>query len=283
MICTEGVINIKIARVFPRKTKASPDDGLAFFAPPPHELPDIDEVHISVAFTYDMPKATVLAESWLKTGLTVHLGGPAFNSPGSDFVPGMYLKQGYVITSRGCNNRCWFCSVPAREGYQLRELPITEGWNILDDNLLACSEKHIRAVFDMLSRQPEKPIFTGGLEAKLLKPWHVDLLREVKAKRMYFAYDTADDYEPLLAAGKLLQAGGITRQSHRARCYVLIGYQGDSFEAAERRLFDTWAAGFAPYAMLYKNEDGQIDPEWRQFQRMWVRPQIMFSRLKELG
>ena len=112
---------------------------------------------------------------------------------------------------------------------------------------------------------------------------HVDLLRQVKAKRMYFAYDTADDYEPLLAAGKLLQAGGITRQSHRARCYVLIGYQGDGFEAAEKRLLDTWAAGFAPYAMLYKNEDGQTDPEWRQFQRMWVRPQIMFSRLKELG
>jgi len=64
---------------------------------------------------------------------------------------------------------------------------------------------------------------------------------------------------------------------------VLIGYQGDSFEAAEKRLLDTWTAGFAPYAMLYKNKDGQTDPEWRQFQRMWVRPQILFSRLKEIG
>ena len=36
-----------------------------------------------------------------------------------------------------------------REG-NLRELPITSGHIVLDDNLLACSEKHIRSVFDML-------------------------------------------------------------------------------------------------------------------------------------
>jgi hypothetical protein len=69
----------------------------------------------------------------------------------------MYLKHGYVITSRGCNNACWFCKVPTREG-GLRELPITAGHNILDDNFLGCSEKHIRAVFEMLKTQPKKPI-----------------------------------------------------------------------------------------------------------------------------
>lgn len=272
-----------IARVFPRKTKASPDDGLAFFGAPPRRLSeDIDEVHISVTFSYDLPKAEQLAEKWSKTGLPVKFGGPAFNAPGSDFVPGRYLKKGYVVTSRGCPNRCWFCSVPKREGNQLRELPITEGHNILDDNLLACSEEHIRAVFDMLKRQPEKPVFTGGLEARLLKPWHVDLLREVRAARMYFAYDTPGDYEPLVEDGKLLRDGGITKASHRAACYVLIGYAGDTMGKAEKRLRDTWAAGFVPYAMLYRGEGGETDPEWRKFQRLWVRPQILFSRLKEM-
>jgi hypothetical protein len=164
------------------------------------------------------------------------MGGAAFNEPGGEFIPGRYLKQGYVITSRGCPNRCPHCSVPQREGYTLRELPVKDGFNILDDNLLACSEKHIREVFDMLKRQSETPVFTGGLEAKLLKSWHVDLLREVKPKRMYFAYDTPDDYEPLLQAGKLLRDGGITKSSQSARCYVLIGYDGDTMEKAEKRL-----------------------------------------------
>ena len=51
---------------------------------------------------------------------------------------------------------------------------------------------------------------------------------------MYFAYDTPDDYEPLVEAGRLLQAGGFERKSHKACCYVLIGYWGDTMEAAEK-------------------------------------------------
>ena len=159
-----------IVRVFPRRTSATPDDPLAFSGPPPKGgVGEVDEIHISVAFTYDMEKAERLAEQWSSTGLLVRLGGPAFNTPGGEFVPGRYLKYGYVITSRGCPNRCWFCTVPQREGGVLRELPITEGWNVLDDNLLACSERHIRAVFAMLARQSEHPSFTGGLEARLLR------------------------------------------------------------------------------------------------------------------
>ena len=273
---------MNIARVFPRRTKATPDDPLAFCGPPPKtDLPDIDEVHVSVAFTYDLQKAEILAEQWQKLGVPVLMGGPAFNKPGGDFVPGKYIKKGYVITSRGCPNRCWFCEVPKREGGVLRELPITDGYNILDDNLLACSEGHIREVFAMLNRQTERPIFSGGLEARLLKAWHVDLLRAAKTSRMYFAYDTADDFDPLVYAGRLLRDGGITRASHRACCYVLIGYRGDTMEAAEKRLRDTWRAGFFPYAMLYRDKAGEVNEEWKKFQRLWVRPQIVMSQLKQ--
>ena len=34
--------------------------------------------------------------------------------------------------SHGCHNHCWFCSVPKLEG-SLRELPISDGWILLDD------------------------------------------------------------------------------------------------------------------------------------------------------
>ena len=66
---------MKIARVFPRRTKATPDDPLAFTGPPPRGgLPDIEEVHVSVTFTYDMEKACQLAEQWMKLGVPVHMG-----------------------------------------------------------------------------------------------------------------------------------------------------------------------------------------------------------------
>ena len=44
-----------IVRVFPRRTSATPDDPLAFSGPPPKGgVGEVDEIHISVAFTYDM-------------------------------------------------------------------------------------------------------------------------------------------------------------------------------------------------------------------------------------
>lgn len=274
---------MRIARVFPRRTSMTPDDGLAFVGCPPPLLvmPEIDEVHISVAFTLDLPRAEELETWWRAAGVPVKVGGPAFNRPGEAFVPGLYVKKGAVITSRGCPNHCWFCAVPKREG-DLRELPIQSGWNVLDDNLLACSDAHVEAVFQMLSRQPRRAEFTGGLEAKILKPWHARRLREIKANRMYFAYDTPDDYEPLVQAGRLLRREGHSFASHSMCCYVLIGYKGDTFEAADKRLADTIRAGFMPYAMLYRDEKGERDPQWMRFQREWLRPQIVAVKAAEI-
>lgn len=112
--------------------------------------------------------------------------------------------------------------------------------------------------------------------------WHCDLLREVNAERMYFAYDTADDYEPLVQAGKMLREAGITN-NHTTYCYNLIGYKGDTFEKAEKRLIDTIKAGFMPFTMFYKDEQGHEDKEWRKFQREWCRPAIVGSKMREIG
>ncbi len=209
--------------------------------------------------------------------MPVKVGGPATNQREEDFEPGMYLKKGYVLISRGCNNHCWFCFVWRRNG-KLRELPIKDGWIVQDDNLLSCSDQHIKSVFEMLKRQPENPKFTGGLEAKLLKPWHVDLLRKAKSTEIFFANDTPDDYEPLIEAGKLLNSVGFTLRSRKCFCYVLIGYPGDTFDKAEKRLTDTLKAGFIPFAMLYRNAHGDLLEEWKPFQRIWARPAIIVSR-----
>jgi hypothetical protein len=277
---------MKIARVFPRKTKASPIDELCFFdVPPMLYLPEIDEVHVSVTFTFDIAKAEGLAYQWGQVGVPVKIGGPAYDDPGGEFIPGMYLKKGFTVTSRGCPNHCWFCDVWKRSG-PARELPIKDGWIIQDDNLLACSENHIKSVFEMLGRQKERPIFSGGLEAKLLKPWHVNLLAQSKPQEMFFAYDTPDDYEPLVEAGKLIKDAGFTLRSRVPRAYVLMGYQKDTQEAAEKRCVDTLKAGFMPFGMLHMGKDGKhTQPNWAKgwdnIQRRWTRQAIIYSRYKE--
>jgi hypothetical protein len=269
----------KIIRVFPRRTKATPTDEYAFIGHVPMFYPDADEVRVSVTFTWDLAYGHELADEWAQiTGLPTSIGGPATGKMSRGFTPGLYLKTGNTITSRGCPNRCWFCSVWKRDG-NTRELPIWDGWNVIDDNLLACSEGHIRKVFAMLKEQPRRAEFTGGLEASRLKSWHVDLLADLKPNRMYFAYDTSDDLEPLHDAGVMLEEAGLT-SSHRAACYVLIGYPGDTTDKAEQRLQETIACGFFPFAMLWRDHDGKRPQEWIPFQRQWTRPQIIAANMR---
>lgn len=276
-----------IARVFPRITKATPRDPLAFFDEPDlfvREWP-IDEVHVSVTFTYDKPRAERLAKAWERIA-PVKVGGVAYGDRGDEFVPGRYIKPGYTFTSRGCPRRCWFCSVHRRDPV-VRLLPITPGWNILDDNLLACPEAHVRAVFAMLAAQGRRVEFTGGLEARSLQDYQVELLASLKPRpNCFWAYDPGDAFETLENAARRLIDAGFTSRSHRLRCYVLIGYRMpsgrvDTFDAAEKRLNDMLRIGFTPHAMLWRPETpGEPGPsdEWHAFQRQWARPAIIHAK-----
>lgn len=270
----------KILRIFPRKTSSTPDDDNVRIGIMPNLFDQVDEVHISVTFTWDIHLAEKLFNQWKYVTVT-KIGGPAFNDVGNEFIPGMYLKNGITITSRGCPNKCWFCSVWKRDG-TIRELEIKDGWIVQDDNLLACSDQHIKSVFLMLQKQTKPIEFTGGIEAKLLKEWHVDLLTTIRLKQLFCAYDTPDDYEPLIIAGKMLNEANITAENRKARCYVLIGYPGDNMENAEKRLIDTIKAGFFPFAMLWRNEKGEYKREWRQFQREWSNNIILGSKMKHI-
>lgn len=271
---------MRIIRVFPRKTNATPTDELAVVNRAPYLFEQADEIHISVTWTWDMNRAEWLEKQWRHVA-PVKIGGPATAQRRGDFSPGMYLRPGYVITSRGCPNRCWFCDVWKR-WERLEELPIMDGWNVLDDNLLACSEGHIRAVFAMLAQQKGQRIeFTGGLEAARMKPWISEELRRLKPKQLFFAYDTPGDLEPLREAARMLLEAGFTTASHTLRCYVLCGWgkdgprKEDTFAKAEKRMRQTIDAGFVPMAMLYRDKTGKRDIEWMRFQKRWARPALI--------
>jgi hypothetical protein len=129
----------------------------------------------------------------------------------------------------------------------------------------------------MLREQREPVEFSGGWEAKRLQPWHVDLLTTIRLHQVWFAYDEDADLEPLVSAGKMLRAAGLSltktgNVSHRVRCYCLVGWPKDSLDAADKRLRTAYANGFLPMAMLFRNEKGETDHTWRRFQKWWARP-----------
>lgn len=268
----------KIARVFPTKTSMTPTDSLAFFGPPTLEAmaAEPDEVHISVTFSWDLEKADELYYQWEMLGVPVEVGGPAFGDRMSEtFTPGMYLKEGMTITSRGCPKDCWFCDVGKCARGRVLELPVQDGWNVLDDNILATSDTHFAKVISMLKRQKRRPVFSGGLEPEYMTPWKAEQLMSVKPQTMYTAYDTMDDYGHLREMANMLHDAGLNWKSHQVKCYMLCGYQEDSMDAAEKRAKQIMELGFLPFAMLYRDETGRRDPEWRKFQREWANAVIV--------
>ena len=278
----------RLIRVFPRRNRATPDDELARFGPP-DLFDEADEVHVSVTFTADKAVAERLAEQWRHVAPT-KIGGVAYGDASLEFIPGRYVKPGYTITSRGCPRRCWFCGV-WKKWPTVNELPIYDGWNVLDDNLLAAPVEHVHGVFAMLRRQRRadwpgwdgRIEFTGGLEALSLQDYQVDLLASLTPRpNMFFAYDPGDEFETLESAARRLLAAGFTRESHRMRVYVLIGYPKDTLAEADRRMRQMMQIGFTPFAMLWlpetpSQEKYRPPDEWRRFRREWARPAIIHA------
>lgn len=266
-------------RVFPRRTSWTPQDEFSFVGDPGLFRPPEQPVFISVTFTWDIPEAERLFRAWSVYYSDVRMGGPAFDDPGGDFRSGVFLKQGITITSRGCSKVCEWCLVPKREGW-IRELPIKNGWDVADNNLLACSRDHIEAVCDMLKRQPEPIKFSGGLDAEMLQPWHVDLLKSLRLKFAWFACDYPGAVRNIERAADLM--ADFSRE--KKRCYVLIGFNGESAAKAEKRLETVYNLGYLPMAMLYRAPDisKKVWPrEWRQLQKTWSRPAAYKAKMKE--
>ncbi len=107
-------------------------------------------------------------------------------------------------------------------------------------------------------------------------------MREIKPERIYFAYDTQNDYEPLRDAAKLLSEHGLLKM-RGVSVYCLCGYPSDTMEKAEARFWQVLRLGMCPYAMLWRDKTGKVKRDWSKFQRSWVLPQIIYTRVKKAG
>jgi len=267
-----------IIRVFPGRTAWTPTDEHAFIGEPGLFRPGnrSTPIRISVTFTWDKPEAERLRLSWGHYYDDVQIGGPAYGDPGAEFEPGLFMREGVTITSRGCPKRCGWCYVPKREG-GLREYEIKPGWCVQDNNLLACSEGHIRAVFDMLREQPHAAVFNGGLDKHYIKPWHRDLFDSIRVGELWWACDQLKD---IVALEKVIDLCAGMPQA-KMRCYTMIGYDGETLLEAERRLETVYAMGFLPFCQLYRDDvkmPAHYPREWRALARKWSRPAAYRSK-----
>jgi hypothetical protein len=255
-------------RVFPRRTKWTPDDELAFVGDPPLFRPQGRTVYISVTFTWDISEASRLYCAWNQFYPDVFVGGPAWANHPGEFDPGKFLKEGVTITSRGCPWKCPWCFVPKREG-EIKELEIKDGWIVQDNNLLACSKEHQEKVFKMLLRQRDRIEFAGGLDGHFLSTWHIDWFKKLRVRQFWFACDHSDSFKRLEKISDLMA----DFPERKKRCYVMIGYDGESIRDAETRLEKVYSMGFLPFSQLYQGEKWiEYPKEWKKLNRKWSRP-----------
>jgi len=254
----------------------TPAGPLAFVGDPPFApfRPPADEVHVSVAFTWDVEEGERLAEAWGQFYPVVKLGGPAFGSPTDEFVSGRYIQSGVTFTTRGCNNTCPWCLVWSREGRLTELVPIVPGHNVEDNNLLQASRGHLDRVFDMLRCQPQQITFAGGLDVNLIDDGVVERLKELRIRRLFVSADTLDSLGPLRAA--LEKLAFLSYET--VRVYVLVGYGGETVDEARARLEAVWGMGRMPFAQYYRPPGTmkRAPPkEWTRLVKAWSRPAIM--------
>lgn len=249
----------------------TPRDGLVFIGDPPLWRPDASEVHISVTFTWDIEEGYRLYNAWRQYYSSVKIGGPAIENHVTDFIPGLYLRHDVTITSRGCTRKCPWCLVPDREG-DIKLLKIRPGYIIQDNNILATPRFHQEKVYSMLSVQSRSAKFSGGIDAHLVDDWVVEQFRQLRINEIFLAADTKGSLKVLARAVEKLAFLG----RNKLRCFVMIGYDGETTVEAEERLREVWNIGCLPFSQLFQPPDQYIkySKEWRDLNRNWSRPAI---------
>lgn len=236
---------MRILRVFPQRTSFTPKDedvrigrGVQMF-----DIDKYDEVHISCTFSYDLDRAYQMLEDYKMFDQPVKLGGAYFGSRGA-FIPGRYVAKGITITSRGCNNSCWFCAVPKKEG-MIQCINIEDGHIIQDNNILQCPEKHLDAVFQMLKDQKRNIFFKGGLQPSLITQDVVDRLKSVPIGEVWLSLDKKSDIPHFQKAARLLH----WIPENKRRVYILTDQKhpwGERYHVALKAGFTPFVATFVP-------------------------------------
>ncbi len=122
-------------------------------------------------------------------------------------------------------------------------------------------------------------MFRGGIEARKVDDWFVNLLASVKVQCLFLALDRPGDDEPVRIAVSKLAAVGLSKR--QICCYVLVGFRDDTPAKALRRLEYVKSIGAMPFAMYFRDKDdkGQTPPpEWQKVVRPYCRPTAIFSK-----
>jgi hypothetical protein len=185
--------------------------------------------------------------------------------------------------TRGCPNNCDFCIVSQKEGCRSQHVAdVTEFWRnqrnvtLFDPNILACADRE--RLFAQLKATNAIINFEQGLDARLINADTIALLKTIKTKVLYFAWDLEKN-EAAIKRGLLFVKKQLEKSYRDLRVYVLVNFNTEWQYDIERV---NWlkANGFDPYVMIY--EKWAAADKYHQLQGA-VNNKILFRDLATLA
>lgn len=264
------------------------------------EWVDGDTAYLSIAFTWLLDDAFMRAIFYRAQGYKVRAGGPALFlvkmqheltglegvEVGGDY-PEAVMKHNPLATffSRGCDQGCGFCIVPAMEGRTFTHIPDAIPRPVLcDNNLSGLDPKYQDHIISRYQAEGvvlrdansgfEPHTFTPEVYARwkplVNMPWRDGEGKLQKAGPWRFAYDDMPERGVVLRVMKMLA----DEPASRKRVYVLIG--NEPFADCMQRIQEVIDHGCEPHVQpVIKLNALQKTP--------WVRHDWTEQKLKDVA
>jgi len=164
----------------------------------------------------------------------------------------------YIFTSRGCPNKCAYCTVWRIE----KDRWVNPSWKemidlskpnimISDNNLSAVSMEHLKEIIDFTVENKKKILFDNGFDCKHITEDMAKELSRLKFIRsgMRLAFDRIEEDGIFQKAVMMLKNAGIPKSSMMA--YVLFNFT-DHPQDAYYRARSCYDLGIRPYPQYYR-------------------------------
>lgn len=246
-----------------------------------------DRVYMSKIFddtyTADMPEP-LNADEIIKGGTGYSLDNRLPEEiehmlPDYTLYPELTWDTAYGFLTRGCPNACPFCIVSGKEGRASRKVSdLSEWWTgqknivLMDPNILACRD-HME-LLEQLAGSGAWVDINQGLDARLLTPQNIEVIKRTKIKEIHFAWDLMKNSKRVIHGLNLWKRyGKKNKHGSWGTVYVLTNFNTTMAENLFR-IYKLDEMGFDPYVMVY---DKPHAPQEIRYLQRWCNNKIIFK------